>query len=252
MKKAIEIFFSIFLSVLFLPAMAYALEYGCQVPPKDLNAVGTRMVESFVKQKKSVPESLVITADFESTDIELEGSNSRQLKGTLEGFYRPATDDFYSLIPIPVLGIALSRERNMVYLCAHFDEDPAKTHVTVYMMRGYHLDPTSLKTAIGNTFSKPQLEVKPLTASLLGISKIREDFLFLLKWLPFMEIGFDATNGIQRLLANILGDFTGIGVERLTMTFDSVEIAAGVDLENPRKAFVKKTISLDKKSKQNK
>ena len=149
------------LFILLLGTQAHALDYGCQLKPDQINDVGTRMVKAYADKKQSVPDSLVITADFET----VIGEDKPYAMGTLEGFYRPKDDDFYSLIPIPVLGISLSRTRNMVYLCAHYDADPAKTHVTVYMLRGFHLDPTSVSTAIGNFANAPSLKIRPLTAA---------------------------------------------------------------------------------------
>ena len=239
------------IAVLFIVLFAFkahALEFGCQLKPSQINEVGTRMVKSYADKKQSVPNSLVITADFE-TEFSSDKSNpaNQYAMGTLEGFYRPTDDDFYSLIPIPVLGISLSRERNMVYLCAHFDQDPAKTHITVYMLRGYYLDPTNLSTVVGNITNGPSLKIKPLTAALVDLSRIRKEFLTFLKWIPLLDVGLDATNGIQRILSNLLGDFTGIGVERLTMTNSGVEIATGVILQNPGKAVITKFIPFEKK-----
>lgn len=231
------------LFILLLGTQAHALDYGCQLKPDQINDVGTRMVKAYADKKQSVPDSLVITADFET----VIGEDKPYAMGTLEGFYRPKDDDFYSLIPIPVLGISLSRTRNMVYLCAHYDADPAKTHVTVYMLRGFHLDPTSVSTAIGNFANAPSLKIRPLTAALVDISRIRKEFLTFLKWIPLLDVGLDATNGIQRILSNLLGDFTGVGVERLTMTAEGVEIATGVILNNPKKAVITKFIPFEKK-----
>ncbi|MFS4459205.1 hypothetical protein [Bdellovibrio sp. HCB2-146] len=241
----------IFILLTVVGLQAQALEYGCKFHPKELNEKGTNMVKAFAARKQSVPESLPVTPlQIEYAESNSGEETSQVAKGTLEGFYRPAEDDFYSLIPIPVLGIALSRERNMIYVCAHYDSmDPKKTHVTVYMLRGYYLDPTSLGTVIGNLASGPRLEVKPLTAALVDINFIRKDFLHILKWIPFVDVGLNATNGIQRLLVNMVGDFTGIGVERLTMTMDGVEIASGIDLKRPEKATIKKFISFDKMKK---
>lgn len=231
------------LAILFLGVKAQALEFGCQLKPSDINSVGTRMVKAYADKRQSVPDSLVITSDFES-DFSSDGKTA---EGTLEGFYRPVDDDFYSLIPIPVLGVALSRDRNMIYLCAHLDKDPAKTHVTVYMLRAYYLDPSTFSTVVGNATNGPSLKIRPLTAALVDITRIRKEFLSFLKWIPLLDVGLEATNGLQRILSNLLGDFTGIGVERLTMTNEGIEIATGVILQNPSKSVITKFIPFEKK-----
>lgn len=238
MKNILSLF------ILLFAFKAQALEFGCQLKPSEINEVGTRMVKAWADRKQSVPESLPITVEFPEAD-----SEKQYAVGTLEGFYRPADDDFFSLIPIPVLGVSLSRERNMIYLCAHSDIDPAKTHITVYMLRGFYLDPTNLGNFAGNLAHGPSLKIKPLTAALVDISRVRKEFLTFLKWIPLLDIGLNATNGIQRILSNILGDFTGVGVERLTMTTKGVEIATGVILQNPGKAVLTKFIPFDKMKK---
>jgi hypothetical protein len=236
------------LVILLIGFKAQALEFGCQLKPSEINDVGTRMVKAYSDKGQSVPDSLVIASEFEA-EVSSDPASNKYAMGTLEGFYRPVDDDFYSLIPIPVLGVALSRDRNMVYLCAHFDKDPAKTHITVYMLRGFKLDPTTLSTVVGNAANGPSLKIRPLTAALVDITRIRKEFLSFLKWIPLLDVGLEATNGIQRILSNLLGDFTGVGVERLTMTTEGVEIATGVILQNPGKAVITKFIPFEKKKK---
>lgn len=236
------------LVILLIGFKAQALEFGCQLKPSEINEVGTRMVKAYADRGQSVPDSLVYYSDLE-TEYSSDPKDSKYALGTLEGFYRPVDDDFYSLIPIPVLGISLSRDRNMVYLCAHNDKDPAKTHITFYMLRGFRLDPSSLGTVVGNVTNGPSLKIKPLTAALVDITRIRKEFLSFLKWIPLLDVGLEATNGIQRILSNLLGDFTGVGVERLTMTTEGVEIATGVILQNPGKAVITKFIPFKKMKK---
>jgi hypothetical protein len=241
MKQLLTIF------ILLIGFKAQALEFGCQLKPTEINDFGTKMVKAYADRNQSVPDSIVLTSDFETSSS--DDAASKYTTGTLEGFYRPVDDDFYSLIPIPVLGVALSRDRNMVYLCAHADKDPAKTHITVYMLRGFHLDPTTLSTVVGNAANGPSLKIRPLTAALVDITRIRKEFLTFLKWIPLLDVGLEATNGIQRILSNLLGDFTGVGVERLTMTNDGIEIATGVILMNPTQSKITKFIPFEKKKK---
>lgn len=228
--------------VLILSLKSFALEYGCDLHPSELNDLATKTAETFRSQKKSFPESLLITVKFEGTLSTEIPSPDNPLYGTVEGFYRPLEDAYYSVIPIPILGVALSRDKNVLYSCAHFDEDPQKTHLTIYMMRGSKLDPLSLGNILSQMSFNRKLEVKPLTASLLGVNEIRDRFLAITAWIPIFNLGYQITDGLQSILANALGDFSGLGVERITLTMDYIEIASGVDLKNPRTARMIRTI----------
>lgn len=223
-----------------------ALEYGCRMKPNQLGEVATRTLVNFHNEKKSMPDSMLVTMDVDG-EVDATGHPTQvDGYGTVEGFYRPIEDDFYSVIPIPILGVALSRDRNIIYICAHYDSDPKKTHVTVYMMRGHHLDETKISTLVGDLIYDPKVKVMPLTASVLGVGKMRKTFLFWLNWIPLLDVTSDILDGLQRLLANALGDFVGIGVERIVLTNDYVEISSRIDLDNPSKARILKKIDLTK------
>lgn len=233
-------YFLFLLATLVLSSTSEALEYGCQLKPNQLNEVGTRFVKVAKSKKQSLPNSITITSNFSGEWNTNSGKN--KMDGTVEGFYRPEVDDYYSIIPLPLFGVAISRDRNVVYICAHVDPDPKKTHFTAYMMRGFDMDPNSFGNFIGDLFTGPSLKVKPLAASLIGITEVRKRFLFWLNWFPLFNAGLEATDGIQRFIASKIGDFTGFGVERITLTKEYVEIASGIDLDNPTKAvLIRKT-----------
>ncbi len=221
---------------IFSTESAKAIEYGCQLRPGQLNEVATRMVKKMHQEKKSLPNALTITAEFSGEWNSSTEETQDSFELTAEGFYRPDTDDYYAITPIPILGVTLSRDRDVVYICTHIDSDPRKTHFTAYMMRGYDLDPLRIGNIIGNIFSSTKLEVKPLATTLLGISSIRKKLLPWLKWIPLFEMSLQSLHELERLVFNALGDFTKIGVERITLTANYIELASGVNLNEPSKA----------------
>lgn len=223
----------------------YALEAGCKIQPRDLNKVATRAVKKFAAKGESLPDSLVITSEFSAVISSDPVTTDQKFFGTLEGFYRPLDDDYYSILPIPILGMHLSRARNVIYLCAHYDKDPKMTHLTLYAMEGFHLDPTSLQTIIGDTFSGPKLKVQPLPATIVGLSTFRKFFAKILRWFPLGDFSFKTIDALQRFIASILGDITGVGVERVVLTSEYVQVASGIDLNNPDKAMITKTFHLN-------
>lgn len=227
-------------ALIFLSTQVQALEIGCQLHPSELNKKASAAVENFYKKESSLPDSLVLTSDFE---FEQNQSKESLLVGTLEGFYRPAQSDNYALTPLPFLTVPLNREEHVVYVCAHYENDPTKTHVTIYLMRGSKLDPLRFGNALGNLLRKPSLQVKPLSFTLIDFKKIKKDFLPIFKWIPVIDWGIVVTDTVQQSVLRAITDMAKVGVERITVTSTGIELATGVDLKNPRKALIKKTIS---------
>jgi hypothetical protein len=88
--------------------------------------------------------------------------------------------------------------------------------------------------------------VKPLNLSVLTTGEVGRALLPLARWLSIFEVGVKAMDGLQRLLTNILGDTFGLGVERIVITENSIELANGIDLKNPDKARIRKKIQIKK------
>ncbi len=238
----------IFLAIgVLLTHTAMALDHGCMLKPIQIDGYGSNLVKIVYEQKRSLPDSITIRSDFSGEINSFEDNRKNKAVGTIEGFYRPQIDEYYSILPIPMFGVALSRDTQVLYICAHIDEDPSKTHFTVYMLRGYHLDKTKLGTIISNTTHDPGMKVKPAAVSALGLTEIRKEILFWMDWFPLFEMAFQAVSGIQRLLFNVIGDITEFGVERITLTKDHVELAGDVDLNNPDKPGFVKIIPFKKK-----
>lgn len=218
---------------------------GCLVHPKDIPVVGTRAVLAAVEDKESLPDSMNVQADV---DAEISDTTSLG-QGTFEGYYRPREDGFYSVLPIPIFGFELSRDRNLIYVCAHGDTDSKKNHFTIYLMRGFHLDPLHYGTIIGDLFSKPKLEVKALSPVLVPLGRLQSQLprgAGQLIFLPFQLFAWQLTavTVVQRLFSNVIGDISGMSIERIILTEDTLEIASGVDLEHPEKARWKKSFDL--------
>lgn len=222
---------------------AFALEHGCSLQPKEINNLGTKLVEKIQQKKKSLPEIIPLQTDIEA---EFNSIGGDKFYGTIEGFFRPSEDDFVSLTPLPVLGFDVSKERIVVYACAHFDPNPKKTHLTLYFLRGYHMDPATFSNFFGDLINKPHMKIRPVPASLLGIGVIKKFFLRIFRFIPFSSIYFDTWSYLQRFLANALGDITGFGVERIEITEEYFKVSSGVNLDSPRESLYKKTFKLKK------
>lgn len=221
----------------------FALEYNCKLKPNEINGYGTAIVEKIAKKKMSLPENIPLQTEFEA---DFDTKNGSKFYGTFEGFYRPSEDDFISLTELPVLGFDVSKERIIVYVCANYDPNPKKTHLTIYFLRGYHIDPTTFSNFWGDLLHKPNMKILPVPASLLGISKIKQFFLRIFRFIPFSGNFFDTWSLLQRFIAQSVGDITGFGVERIEVTEEYFKVSSGVNLDSPRESIYKKTFKLKK------
>lgn len=230
----------IFFSVLAITNSSFAFEYGCSLQPHELNAFGTKITSAVAKLKTSVPKNIPLQSEFEFETKQGE----KKFYGTFEGFFRPQNDDFFSIIPVPILGFDVTKDRIVLYVCAHYSEKKEESHLTIYFLRGYHLDPPTFGTFFGNLIYDPQMKVKPVPATLLGIGEIKMFFLQIFRFIPFVDIYFETFSLVQRFFANMLGDVTGFGVERIELTEDSLRVSSGVDLASPREARISKTFKI--------
>lgn len=235
--------FRFLFSLFFMSLPTLALEYNCKLKPNEINSYGTSIVEKIAKKKMSLPENIPLQTEFEA---DFDSVNGSKFYGTFEGFYRPSEDDFISLTELPVLGFDVSKERIIVYVCANFDPNPKKTHLTIYFLRGYHIDPTTFSNFWGDMLYKPHMKIRPVPASLLGISKIKMFFLRIFRFIPFSSNFFDTWSLLQRFIAESVGDITGFGVERIEITQEYFKVSSGVNLDSPRESIYKKTFKLKK------
>lgn len=230
----------IFISILVIASSSFGYEHGCSLQPRELNAFGTKVTSAVAKMKTSVPKNIPLQSEFEFETKQGE----KKFYGTFEGFFRPQNDDFFSIIPVPILGFDVTKDRIVLYVCAHYSEKKEESHMTIYFLRGYHLDPPTFGTFFGNLVYDPQMKVKPVPATLLGIGEIKMFFLQIFRFIPFVDIYFETFSLVQRFFANMLGDVTGFGVERIELTEDFLRVSSGVNLASPREARFSKTFKI--------
>lgn len=215
-----------------LKSQVYAFEAGCSLKPNQLNEYGTKITEIVDSKNGSLPDTIPLQSDFR---ISSRGGQ-KTYKGTFEGFFRPLIDDFISITPLPFVGFDISRDRVVLYVCAHYSDKKEDNHVTIYFLRGYHIDPKNLRNFIGDYIYDPSLKVKAVPATLIGISEFRKFFVQIFRILPFVDIYFETISLLQQALAGFIGDITGLGVERIEITDKFVRVSSIVDLNSPRDA----------------
>jgi hypothetical protein len=235
-----KFFYLIIFSILSMAQHCFSFETGCSLQPNELNDFGTEVTKKIAALGSSMPKNIPLQSEFE-----FESKHGvKKFYGTFEGFFRPQNDDFFSVIPLPILGFDVTKDRIVLYVCAHYSDKKEESHVTIYFLRGYHLDPPGLGTFVGNLIYDPQLKVKPVPATLLGIGEIKMFFIQIFRYIPFVDVYFETISLVQRFVANLLGDVTGFGVERIELTENFFRVSSGVDLNSPREARISKTFKL--------
>ncbi|MCK6597645.1 MAG: hypothetical protein L6Q37_04715 [Bdellovibrionaceae bacterium] len=232
-----------FTTSLFLIPLASALETNCSLMPNQINAYATKMAQEVHLQNTNLPDSIILQTNVE---MQFDSKKGSKFYGTVEGFFRPAEDDFISPTQLPVLGFDLTRDRIVLYVCANYDENPANTHFTVYFLRGYRIDKLKYSNFFGDIINGAVMKISPVPASLIGINKIKKFFLGIFKYIPFSDIYFDSWSLAQQVVANLFGDVTGVGVERIEITPEYLKISSKVNLDSPRQAWISKTFLLNK------
>lgn len=233
-------YFALVFTLILIVNSARSLEKGCQLKPSQLNDFGTEITKIVDAQDRTLPAQIPIQSEFE---IKYRNGVANYY-GTFEGFFRPQEDNFFSVVPVPILGFDVTKERIVIYICAHYTEDPSESHMTVYFLRGYHIDPMNKRNFVGDLFFSPSLKVKPVPASLIGISEVRKFFLQIFRFIPFVDLYFEAWSVAQSFFGNLLGDVTGFGVERIELTPSYFKVSSGVNLASPREAKINRTFQL--------
>lgn len=225
---------------------AFALEHGCAIHPSQIEGYGSYLVQRAASESRALQDSLVVRF-FLGASVRSGGRTSNPT--IFEGYFRPLRDDLFSLLPVPLIGIQLSRTRDMFYVCANLSPSARETHVTIYMLKGYHLEDQRWITSIDEWFMAPQVRVAPMTVSLTALGAAGSLLEGSIGQIPLLgligRIPARGLQGLNGLFGRAVADFAGIGVERITITANSVEIASGVDLQNPANARVLRVIPFE-------
>lgn len=221
---------------------SYALEFGCSVMPSELAQLGTRILKKVHSERKPFPDDLNLSTHLLARVQSTDEQKNAKVSSTVEGFYRPTRDEGYVYFAIPILRFELSRAHSVVYLCAHADLDPQKTHISIYFLNGYGLDPIGWRSGWGDLLHPTQMTLSPIEVGLIGVGF--DDWLLFpfLESIPILGRVTSIPTGILEELNLALGEFFtrpfGGRIERIVLTPDYLQLDSDVDLNHPEKASV--------------
>jgi hypothetical protein len=236
----------------------------CTLKPSQLDSIGTRLVKRYYDSGESVPNimqlrtGLNIHISSKSNSVKANSNNraktkaaarpaitDEKIKFVYEAFIRPLNDEWYSIPVMPLVGVKMSRANDIAYLCATGDGQAGTEKLSIYFMHGVGLEQPTFGTFFGDMFRPTQIRVAPLGTSIVGLGQLPD----LLARIPIIRIiaaiPAAALGGIERLLEQSMAAFAGTGVERIVITPKGLELASGVDLENPENARILKYIPFE-------
>lgn len=232
----------LFCLLMMISSDLYALEFGCSLMPSELAQVGTRILKKVHSVGKSFPDDLNLSTHLYARIHSAEEQKNSQVSSTVEGFYRTIRDEGYVYFAIPILRFELTREHSVVYLCAHADSDPQKTHITIYFLNGYGLDPLGWRSGWGDLLHPTQMKLSPIEVSLIAVGF--DDWLLFpfLESIPILGRVTSIPTGILEELNLALGEFLtrpfGARVQRIILTPEYLQLDSDVDVKHPDQATV--------------
>jgi hypothetical protein len=235
----------VMLSFLFLAmaSVAHSQQQGCKLTPGEINFQATEAVKLHYKQKTPLDRSLPVNASahlrFKTGD-----DNFGIVNG--EGLLVPLEVASYTIYKPLMITAKLSPKTDAVYLCLNDEDDISKAHVTLYFLHGQGLERGGFANGLKNLFLPKELKISPIRLSLLGLDQSVHLLDEIFAHIPIInyvaDFPLDVLAGIQGDVEGALATIDGLGVERIVIRNESIEFATGVDLNDPTKANVIKTI----------
>lgn len=225
---------------------ALALGKHCLIKPDQIGMVAQRIFRANQAAGEYFPEESIVQNRAESQVSFKNGNFTTQRDVNFEGFYRPSESTWFSILPIPIFVAQLDRDRNVVYICAHNEEDAAKSYVIIYFLKGYKISKTTYATFIGDALFS-SIDVASINLMPVGTIPFKNFFDRVDKIIPFASLvsaPISALGYLQNVAVGVLGQFVGVGVQRIIVTNDHVILESGIDMKNPDKARFSRKISL--------
>ena len=225
-----------------LPQSGHALEFGCMISPEDIPQVATRILKKVHDQKKPFPNTVNTQTFFQGNIHSPNSDPSNEPDGmdaTFEGFFRPLDDLQYSFFALPFLEFQFTRQHDLVYICGHGDRDPKKTHLTLYVLSGYSLDPWSISTPFEDYFHPNEISFGSVQVEAIGI-RDKVPLFPILERIPVLGQIVRIPDEILGKINNAFGEAitlpAGAHIQRMVLTTDYIELDSGFDPKNPDEA----------------
>lgn len=229
------------------PVYAFVGEH-CLIKPDQIGPTAQKIFVVNKQDHQYFPNESVLQMDVESQISLQDGQFKNQSVLTFEGFFRPDESNMFSVLPIPLFVAQLERERHVVYVCAHKEEaNPSQDYIIVYFLTGYRISRPTMSTFIGDMLFD-SIDVKPISLVPIGTIPFRHLIENKLKGSPFvlLAVPVDLFTQLQNMVVHVLSFFTGIGVERITVTDQNINLASGINLKKPQTAVTSIDMPLKK------
>lgn len=230
---------------------AFAVGEHCLIKPDQIGTVAQRIFKANKEAGEYFPEQSIVQNRAESQISFKNGTLTTQRDVTFEGYYRPSESTWFSILPIPLFVAQLDRDRNVVYICTHNEENPENSYVIIYFLRGYKISKTTLGTFLGD-FLFSSIDVDSINLLPIGTVPFKNFFDKAFNGSAFGSIAsapVTLLGNIQNFVVKILNEFVGLGVQRIIVRDNHVLLESGIDFKNPENARFSRKIPLNEDAK---
>ena len=177
-----------------------------------------------LKNENGVLNSENLDSANESFSIESNQNISNDITMTYEAFIRPDRDGIFQLLPLPMFYLQMEKERDSIYICAELSGNQSKTKAVIFFMK----------------------YGRPIVPKPLPLNPIKKLFwkLFHKTPLVIVDLPFYLADKIQEKTFNLIGILTKVGVDRIRIDGNSVELYTGGDPTQFNNYLYRKTIKM--------
>ncbi len=181
-------------------------QYACTLKVEE---VAERANQIYKDNQNVFPETLLVQP------IEMEYQDG-SLKGTVEGFFRPAVDMSIQLSEKAKVQLRLDHDHDLIYLCGHYNaQNLQNSHITVYFLRGVGLSgENSRSNRIEAYLFGGQIRIAPARIGFDGVMLLPHLVEQILEKIPGVNILYSLFQGIILSPVRILGK-TALQISRL-------------------------------------
>lgn len=197
---------------------------------KELNTLTLQSSVSGTITSRNTDLEVLNNETFEnSPEAELVDSKQNETNDvtmTYEAFIRPERDGIFQLLPLPMFYLQMEKERDSVYICAEINADQSKTKAVIFFLK--------------------YGRILPIIPKPLPLNPIKKFFwkIFHKTPLVIVDLPFYLADKIQEKTFNLIGILTKVGVDRIRIDGNYVELYTGGDPTQFNNYLYRKTIKM--------
>jgi hypothetical protein len=219
------------------------IQGDCLPTPQKINELASSLVVESFQARDPLPD--LVTLRNAASGVYRNGQF--QLSYLYEAIIRPSQTTFWPVPGFPVMQIELDRDSDAIYVCARPDRNnPGRGELVIYSLSGYGLEGPG---RVWDLFNPPSLSVRPLRVVVVGVGQLPGLIGDTIGRVPvigwIIDVPITVIEGAFGGFTQALAAFGGGRVERITIRNNEVELASGINLNDPTKATTVRKVPLN-------